>query len=488
MASVIPLTEITGEEEEKLKPRVQSYEQSKRHIFEFRLDWGNGTDRHAVGGGKWAPAVTETLELNPHLDGLLQQADDSRRIIFVKIPEKIEDDKRDDWRKTIRDDIKNETVGIPPEFWGTITEDLNGCSGARYTYEGDSVASLDTWSCFKIKVARENPADKKIKYYWHQTTVFVRWNKEHGTRWVLCLGFPDEVEAKWKFCLGLVSTPELDEEESWKKRKKQSPLSVDPKDPYMWHIALLDDLKEAYDNSVWKMRDLGRDNNDGTKTDFKQLHDIARHLSHSNETLDVTMETLDSLIHEHGSFNAVNPKSGTTQPATPNSQSTAQSATPNLSIPHNAVSDVDRRLYYILKEIKAIKARSASLNFRLQNEINLNFNLASQTDTAAMKIISAIGLIFLPGTFISTIFGMNFFDFAVENGKQSFTVSKRFWLFWAVAIPITMVVIGLWALWNYWFWIKSKTKPLWKKIDRRQSKNGRAKKKQPNALNGTSQV
>ncbi|KAK2781991.1 hypothetical protein FQN53_000241 [Emmonsiellopsis sp. PD_33] len=466
MASGIPLTPITGGKEKKLELRVQSYEQT--------------------GGGKWKQAMTETPKLNPHLDDLLQQNEDSRRIIFVKIPENIEDGEREGWRKTIRADIK-ETVGIPPEFWDTVTEDLNGCSGARYTYEGNSVASLDTWSCFKIKVARENPANKKVVYKWHQTTVYVRWNKERGSRWVLCLGFPDEIEAKWKYGLGLVSTDELEAEESWKKWKNQSPLSVDPKDPYMWHIALLGDLKEAYDNSVWKMRDMDRNSNDGTKTDFKKLHDIARHLSHSNETLDVTMDTLDSLIHEHGSFNAVMPKSGTTQPATPSSQSTAQSATSNLSIPDKAVSDVDQRLYYILKEIRAIKARSASLNFRLQNEINLNFNLASQTDTAAMKIISAIGLIFLPGTFISTIFGMNFFDFAVEDGKQSFTVSKRFWLFWAVAIPITVVVIGLWAVWNYWFWIKKRTKPFWKKFDRRQSQNGRPRT-QSNAPIGTSPV
>ncbi|KAK2780701.1 hypothetical protein FQN52_002120 [Onygenales sp. PD_12] len=443
MASGIPLTPIT-EEEKRLKLKVQSYKP-------------NGG-----GGLEWSG---ETNKLKTALDDLLQQQDNSLRIIFVKIPEKIEDNEREDWRAKIRDDIKDETVGIPPELWDTVTEDLNGCSGARYTYEGDSVASLDTWSCFKIKVAIENPTNKKVVYKWHQSTVFVRWNKEHGSPWILCLGFPDVVEAKWK----------------------DSIPPINPKDPYGWHIALLNDLKKEYDNSVWKMRDLERDKNDGSKTDFRKLHDIARHLSHSNETLDVTMETIDSLIHEHESFNDVKPKSGTAQPATPSSQSTAQSATSNLSIPDKAVSDIDRRLYYVLKEIRAIKARSASLNFRLQNEINLNFNLASQTDTAAMKIISAIGLIFLPGTFISTIFGMNFFDFAVEDGKQSFTVSKRFWLFWAVAIPITVVVIGLWAVWNYWFWIKKRTKPFWKKFDRRQSQNGRPRT-QSNAPIGTSPV
>jgi hypothetical protein len=37
-------------------------------------------------------------------------------------------------------------------------------------------------------------------------------------------------------------------------------------------------------------------------TNFPRLHDVARHIIHSNETLDVALETVDSIIHEHTIF------------------------------------------------------------------------------------------------------------------------------------------------------------------------------------------
>ncbi|OAX78783.1 hypothetical protein ACJ72_06908 [Emergomyces africanus] len=99
------------------------------------------------------------------------------------------------------------------------------------------------------------------------------------------------------------------------------------------------------------------------------------------------------------------------------------------------------------------------------------FNIVSQTDSAAMKIISAVGLIFLPGTFISTLFGMNFFDFSVDGntGKQTFAMSDKFWVFWAISLPVTGAVILAWAVWDFWYPLASTLTQLWvaskKKVD-----------------------
>ncbi|PGH18295.1 hypothetical protein AJ79_00634 [Helicocarpus griseus UAMH5409] len=326
-------------------------------------------------------------------------------------------------------------LSIPKEFWATATKDLNGCSGARYTHNNDgTIATLvDTWSCFKIKEAKKT--DGKIKYHWYQMVMFIRWNPTERSKFVFCMDFDEDI----KNALG----------------RRMSSIDLD--NPYAWHATFIEELLSIYDDSVWKLRDLvreaekARDKTHSSHPDFPQLHEIARHVIHSNETLDVAMDTVDSIVHEHDLFMA-GLQGTSSQGATPSSPQTT----------HSLISkDVKRRLYYLLKEIRAIKARSASLYDRLQNEINLGFNLVSQTDTAAMKIISAVGLVFLPGTFISTLFGMNFFDFAIDDktGKETFKTSERFWMYWAISLPVTAIVILIWIIWQLWYTILKKTKP-----------------------------
>jgi hypothetical protein len=41
---------------------------------------------------------------------------------------------------------------------------------------------------------------------------------------------------------------------------------------------------------------------------------------------------------------------------------------------------------------------------------------------------------------------MNFFDFG--NDATQHTVSPLFWLYWAVAIPLTVAVLTVWKVWG----------------------------------------
>jgi Mg2+ and Co2+ transporter CorA len=65
-----------------------------------------------------------------------------------------------------------------------------------------------------------------------------------------------------------------------------------------------------------------------------------------------------------------------------------------------------------------------------------------------MKLIAVVGLVYLPGTFVSSLFGMNFFSFDEENGQQRWRVSQNFWLYWAITAPLTLCTIVIWALAN----------------------------------------
>jgi hypothetical protein len=59
-----------------------------------------------------------------------------------------------------------------------------------------------------------------------------------------------------------------------------------------------------------------------------------------------------------------------------------------------------------------------------------------------MRLITAITLIFLPGTFVATFFSTSFWDFA--PGNRGSKVSSWVWLYWLVTISLTLLVLGVW--------------------------------------------
>ena len=71
---------------------------------------------------------------------------------------------------------------------------------------------------------------------------------------------------------------------------------------------------------------------------------------------------------------------------------------------------------------------------------------ASKEDSTAMKTIAAVTIVFLPGTFIAALFAMPLFQWdAVGDSK---IVSNRFWIYWAVTVPLTFLTLLVWVLWT----------------------------------------
>lgn len=79
---------------------------------------------------------------------------------------------------------------------------------------------------------------------------------------------------------------------------------------------------------------------------------------------------------------------------------------------------------------------------------------ASKRDSTAMKTLSLLGALFLPGTFLASLFSMSFFDFNVGpefpgmdpddySGKGA-QVSEYLWLYFVVTIPLTLAIVGAW--------------------------------------------
>jgi hypothetical protein len=88
----------------------------------------------------------------------------------------------------------------------------------------------------------------------------------------------------------------------------------------------------------------------------------------------------------------------------------------------------------------------------------------SVDDNATVKLVTILTLIYLPASFIAvrdarcmfegknkwltsgpqSILGMNLFAFSSADGP-TFQVSKQFWVFMVLTIPLTFVTVGSWV-------------------------------------------
>ncbi|KAI9781822.1 MAG: hypothetical protein M1816_002172 [Peltula sp. TS41687] len=203
--------------------------------------------------------------------------------------------------------------------------------------------------------------------------------------------------------------------------------------------------------AAWDIRDLVRETEmkrtsaqepkpGKPRPNYPLLRDIARHAIHVSETLDLAVNTVESILREHEPF---------------------VSHTSDADRKMKAVSkQIHRRLLFYNQMLRSLRSRSASNKDRLLNEIGLAFKMvaqydshifveigrAAQSDSSAMKGVAFVTLTFLPATFISAIFSMSFFDYGTDSG--SWSVSDKFWIYWAVAAPLTILTWILWYCWN----------------------------------------
>ncbi|KAF2277713.1 uncharacterized protein EI97DRAFT_271051 [Westerdykella ornata] len=100
--------------------------------------------------------------------------------------------------------------------------------------------------------------------------------------------------------------------------------------------------------------------------------------------------------------------------------------------------------------IKVLYTVLSQIDSRTQSRMaqaNLGIAQAVRSDSIPIRTIAYVSLVFLPGTFIASIFGTNFFGFEAQT--RSLTVAASFWKYWAITIPVTICVL---LLWNFWVW------------------------------------
>ncbi|KUJ10899.1 uncharacterized protein LY89DRAFT_626482 [Mollisia scopiformis] len=105
-----------------------------------------------------------------------------------------------------------------------------------------------------------------------------------------------------------------------------------------------------------------------------------------------------------------------------------------------------QRLEIQMAALRMIVAQKDSrLNFEVAGN-SRSLAHATKRDTGSMMALALLGTVFLPGTYIASIFSTTFFDF--QNATWNSVMSPKFWLYWATAIPITLIILGAWMLWE----------------------------------------
>ncbi|KAF5026074.1 hypothetical protein F66182_1866 [Fusarium sp. NRRL 66182] len=106
---------------------------------------------------------------------------------------------------------------------------------------------------------------------------------------------------------------------------------------------------------------------------------------------------------------------------------------------------------YIHTTLERLKVqREALYNIISQREARLNLEIAgeqrriahaSKRDSTAMKTLSLMGALFLPGTYLASVFSMTFFDFGNDADP---VISVELWVYFALTIPVTAIIVGCW--------------------------------------------
>ncbi|KAK5124758.1 hypothetical protein LTR85_001471 [Meristemomyces frigidus] len=128
-----------------------------------------------------------------------------------------------------------------------------------------------------------------------------------------------------------------------------------------------------------------------------------------------------------------------------------------------AIDDMSAQLDHVAEHALDLLARADQIHAEIQANVQTVYSMTAsrdneqnrraaeasvhlaevtRRDSADMRVIAAVTLIFLPATFVATLFSTSFFNFAPREPQK--LVSHWIWLYWTVAITLTALVMAGW--------------------------------------------
>ncbi|KAK6507842.1 hypothetical protein TWF481_006264 [Arthrobotrys musiformis] len=357
---------------------------------------------------------------------------------------------------------------VPEYVWTEVVVRLQGYFGSEDTFSDDDSTLINhvTWFHFEIKYPFKDPKTGDNTYAWYKMGIVTTWTApdQHA---IIFFDAPDSIREQLKTaCEAIKAGPAL-------------------QNPYWAHEFLVGPIVQCYDKAVWNLRDQVKEFEisrrkgasvvpddpaedpeiETTKAAFNTLHEILRHSLHATETLGVAIETLASICARKRIFDEESAiREAIAEAATPEETSKTKTAR---VIARRWSKKITTYLDFKLSIVKSLEARAKANQARINSEITLAISSvaqrdsrvqakigrvqtriskaqaeighAAQNDSNTMVKIAAVTMLFLPPSFVSAIFSTTFFEFTPPEGDK---VSKDFWIFWAISIPLTIVVFA----------------------------------------------
>ena len=290
---------------------------------------------------------------------------------------------------------------------------------------------IDTWSRFHIKQPIEARYEGETNFIWYKYNIFTRWIPDPNRS--IFLIFDPLPSIRRQFLVPMLDSVPL----------------YDLDDHFFIYTIIAAEVARLQDDAVWTIRGLiWTIENERTKStvpnpDYPHLHDVSRFAIHTCETIDMAIQSIDNIISHHNS-------TMTQRPSFDNKINVLQKRIQNRLESHKII-------------LIGLQSRSSSNKERIMNEIQLAFNSvaqfesrisveigrAAQIDSAAMKIVAFVTLVFFPATFVSGLFGMSFFEYDADGDNWS--MSSEIWIFWLISFIVTAVTALCCAFWHKLF-------------------------------------
>lgn len=268
----------------------------------------------------------------------------------------------------------------------------------------------------RVKSTNSSHNKDDIDYEWVKLNAFVRWYAIERRTEIVLFDHPEFAQKVGDALISQIDSSELG-------------------DPFWVYPIMAQEVAAVQDECVWGARTLIRnyEKNRHLYSDlFDYLHEVSRHSIHINETLHVAESILDSVQKYHDHFTSTEPNSKVKDHSSPFSQ------------------NIRNRLGHLQTTLTHLRHRSEASHERLKAEISLSFNKSAQAESAATRTISLVGLLLLPAAFIAALFSTSFFNYDAPTGIWG--VSGKFWIYWAVTLPVTATTVFLWffgpRIWN----------------------------------------
>ncbi|KAJ5624182.1 hypothetical protein N7510_000491 [Penicillium lagena] len=233
-------------------------------------------------------------------------------------------------------------------------------------------------------------------------------------------------------------------------------------EPFLMLEYAINIVVEQCENDLWSFQKPGRGqelfeetgSSDNDKTfeflveRYSRLHELSRHVIHISESMDAASNNLGAMVRDHDLW---------IQSNSPSSAATIR-LSKALSLYENMITNLNfRAKAFVGRMDNEIKCAS---NFVAVADSNISKGILKQTRNEGKVLsdtVSALTLLFLPGTFISGFFGMNFFTLDNNDKTQilQWKTHPKIWIFFVCTIPITILGFFIFMLeFNFLTWIR----------------------------------